>query len=224
MKTVLYNKFNLSQQEGRSEPIVSYTPQAANPTPTYGRFKVHHHNYEHLSKQTDEHTDRHSRRHSRKQSHRHYTREHLVLTDTTENENRDIYYYHFTKWPTDMYPLGSNLMDFVDDIQNCYTTSYPDLPSSSSCDDEGVGEEVGRIVVHDVCGSTRAVLLSLVIHLTEQLRSQAPFVDVYSAVQNVMLRRRGVLCDIDDYNYLYKVLWSVMQHVHNVNSSTDQQL
>ena len=124
----------------------------------------------------------------------------------TSSERRHVYYYHFTKWPTDIYPLGSNLMDFVSDIQTCYRR-FPPLPGD--CD-----VTVRPVLIHDRDGSSRAALLSLVLHLTEQVEDWGEFVDVYSAVQIVLGRRKGVITDVNDYNYLYKVLWSILHFVH----------
>ena len=111
-----------------------------------------------------------------------------------------------------MYPLGNNLMDFVADVRKC-CREFPDLPSDSDVDTR-------TVIIHDVDGSGRAALFTMVLHLTDQVEDGGPFVDVYSAVQIMMSRRKGLLTDVNDYNYVYKVLWSVLQHVKQINAET----
>ena len=144
------NNNNDDNNNNNHNDIVSYIPETMGTSVTFGCYDVKYQQDENVQK--------------------FYHCKHLVVSETSDNmtsseknmtssERRHVYYYHFTKWPTDIYPLGSNLMDFVSDIQTCYRR-FPPLPGD--CD-----VTVRPVLIHDRDGSSRAALLSLVLHLTE---------------------------------------------------------
>ncbi|KAA8593390.1 hypothetical protein FQN60_009506 [Etheostoma spectabile] len=135
-------------------------------------------------------------------------------------DNQGLAEDEFVYWPSREEAM--NCIAFTDDYVlevrhfQCPKWPNPDAPLSSTFELISVIKEEamtrdGPTIVHDEYGAVSAGMLCALTTLSQQLENEG-VVDIYQVAKMINIMRPGVFTDIEEYQYLYKAMLSLVSN------------